>query len=136
MRLSRKSEYACLALIELSKRYPGNFVKIETISNTWSIPRKFLEQILVTMKNAGYLKSRKGAEGGYSLSRSPENITLAEIVRLIDGALAPVESASTFFYGASPIEQYPPLIKVFKDIRDFVSNKLENITFLDLINQK
>lgn len=135
MKLSRKCEYACLAMIELSAHDIADYTKIEAISNTWSIPRKFLEQILITLKNAGYLKSRKGAEGGYKLAKAANEISLAEIIRLIDGALAPVESVSTYFYDNTPAEKHPGLMVIMRDIRDYISDKLEQTTFADLVKK-
>ena len=132
MKLSKKSEYACLALIDLAKNYDQDPMKIMDISTRNNIPKKYLEQILLLLKGSGYAKSIRGAEGGYKLAKHPSQITLAEIIRLIDGALAPVESVSTHFYDHTPIEQSEKLIGVFKDIRDYTSNKLENITFEDL----
>ncbi len=136
MKLSRKCEYACLAMIELAGHDDEKYIKIEAISTNWSIPRKFLEQILITLKNAGYLKSRKGADGGYRLARNASEISLAEIIRLIDGALAPVESVSKYFYENTPVEKHSGLIHIMKDIRDYVSDKLEKTTFADLCIRK
>ncbi|MGD0710457.1 MAG: Rrf2 family transcriptional regulator, partial [Bacteroidales bacterium] len=67
MKLSKKSEYACLALIDLAEHYGEDFIKIMDISQRWSIPKKFLEQILISLKTSGYVKSKKGSEGGYKL---------------------------------------------------------------------
>jgi len=133
MKLSKKSEYACLALIDLSENYSNDYIKIIDIANNWSIPKKFLEQILLILKTSGYVKSKKGSDGGYKLIKNPEQISLAEIIRLMDGALAPVESASKYFYENTPIEQHKKLINIFIDIRDYIADKLENITFGDLI---
>lgn len=133
MKLSRKSEYACLALIELAENFDKGVLKIDQIAKNKNIPKKYLEQILLLLKGAGFVKSRRGFEGGYLLGKKPEDINLAEIIRLIDGHLAPVESASKLFYGESPIEQTPKLLDVFKDIRDYTSNKLENTTLKDMI---
>ncbi|MHC1681939.1 MAG: Rrf2 family transcriptional regulator [Clostridiaceae bacterium] len=133
MKLSRKSEYACLSLIYLARNYNSKLVNATEISEENEIPKKYLEQILSQLKGAGYVKSVRGTTGGYKLSKAPENITLAEIIRLIDGALAPVESVSEHFYDASPIEKNENLVTVFKDIRDYISNKLENTTIKDLI---
>ena len=135
MKLSKKSEYACLALIDLSDNYDKGFVKIEAVSKRQKIPKKYLEQILLLLKRAGYLRSRKGAEGGYKLSKHPKQISVAEIVRVMDGALAPVESVSKYFYEHTPIERNKNLIYLFKDIRDYVSNKMEKTTFADLIKK-
>ena len=133
MKLTKKSEYACLALVHLSQQYGKDYVKIIDISERWAIPKKFLEQILITLKNSGYVKSKKGSEGGYKLTKPPRKITLAEIIRLLDGPLAPVESASKYFYENTPIEQHKKLLKIFVEIRNYVSEKLENITFADVI---
>jgi len=133
--LSTKSEYACLALVDLSKQYDKGLVKIEEIAKRQHIPKKYLEQILLLLKTSGYLKSKRGSEGGYRLSKHPAKISVAEIVRLMDGALAPVESVSKYFYEPTPISKNKQLIRIFKEIRDYISKKLENTTFADLIKK-
>ncbi|NMA49027.1 MAG: Rrf2 family transcriptional regulator [Tissierellia bacterium] len=133
MKLSKKSEYSCLALMYLSKHYNSKLVTILEISVENKIPKKYLEQILIQLKNAGYVKSIRGTSGGYKLAKQPSEISLAEILRLIDGPLAPVDSASKFFYESTPIEQNEQLLNIFKDIRNYISDKLENTTFADLI---
>lgn len=135
MKLSRKSEYACLALIDLSEHYDSGVVKILDISVRKTIPKKYLEQILLLLKGAGYVKSIKGAGGGYKLAKPPGKISLAEIIRLIDGPLAPVESVSHYFFEHTPIEQNEKLIHLFKEIRDYISTKLENTFFDELIKK-
>lgn len=133
MKLTVKSEYACLAMIDLAENFDKGYIKIIHISERKSIPRKFLENILLTLKTAGYCISKRGGDGGYMLSKSPDMISLAEIIRLMDGALAPVESVSIFFYRNTPIEKNEKLKLILKDIRDYIAYKLENITFADLI---
>lgn len=135
MKLTKKSEYACLALIDLTHHYDKDFIKIVDISKRWSIPKKFLEQILITLKTAGYVKSKKGSEGGYKLTKTPSKISLAEIIRLLDGPLAPVESASKYFYENTPVEQHKKLLSLFIDIRNYIAVKLENTTFADLVKK-
>ena len=136
MKLSSKSEYACLALIDLSERFNQGLCKISEVAKRKQIPKKFLEQILLILKQAGYVKSRKGAEGGYKLAKNPKDISVAEIVRLMDGALAPVDSVSQYFYEPTPIEKSKEMIILFKDIRDYVAKKLEKTTFADLLPRK
>lgn len=136
MKLSTKSEYACLALIDLAENHHQSLVKIEDISLRKKIPQKFLEQILLTLKRGGYLKSKRGSKGGYQLAKKPSEISLAEIVRLMDGALAPVESVSEYFYESTPIEQNKPLLAVFKEIRDYIAQKMEKTTFANLIKEQ
>jgi Rrf2 family transcriptional regulator, cysteine metabolism repressor len=134
MKLSTKSEYAFLALISCSTAYRlDRRVKIEEIVSEWNIPRKYLEHILTSLKHAGYIKTKRGAAGGLQLARDPSSITLAEIVRLMDGALAPILSVSTYFYEKTPLEQSKEFVVFFREIRDYLSNKLETTTIADLI---
>jgi Rrf2 family cysteine metabolism transcriptional repressor len=133
MRLSRKSEYALLALVDLACRYGKGRAKIIEISERNGIPKKYLEQIFLQLKGAGYVRSIRGASGGYELAKNSSEITLAEIIRLIDGPLASVGSASLYFFEHTPIERNEKLLSVFKEIRDIVANKLENTTLNQLI---
>jgi Rrf2 family protein len=97
------------------------------------IPPKFLEQILLALKGAKYLRSTKGQHGGYVLARPANQISLAEVIRLFDGALAPTESVSKYYYEPTPIEKDSALVNVFLDIRDYIANKLEQTTLADVI---
>lgn len=133
MRLSRKSEYALLALIDLAVHYKTEPVKILDVSNRNEIPKKYLEQIFLQLKGAGYVRSIRGSSGGYKLAKAPDQISLAEIIRLIDGPLASVGSASQYFFEHTPVERNEKLLKVFKDIRDFVAEKLESTTLDQLM---
>jgi Rrf2 family protein len=132
MKLTYRSEYALLALVYLSRHQAEGFVSVETIAKAQDIPRKFLEQILLALKRAKYLRSCKGQRGGYRLARPAGKITLAEIIRLFEGALAPTESVSQYYYESTPIEKERSLVRVFKEIRDYVSNKLESTTLDDV----
>ena len=133
MRLSTKSEYACLALIHLAAHYQTGLITSEEIATKKCIPKKFLDQILFTLKNAGYVKSKRGPLGGYRLAKDPSRITIAEILRLLDGPLAPVQSASTHYYEATPIERNQKMLKILVDIRNYAARLLEKTTFADLI---
>lgn len=132
MKLTSRTEYALLALIYLARNDSIAYVPVDTIAQHQGIPSKFLEQIVLTLKRAGYLKSVKGQNGGYRLAKPASQITLAEIIRLIDGALAPTESVSVNYYEPTPIEKEERLVLVFKDIRDYISNKLETTTIEDM----
>jgi Rrf2 family protein len=132
MKLTSRSEYALLALIYLSRQQDSMYISVETIAAAQGIPAKFLEQILLTLKRARYLSSSKGQRGGFKLARPAKSISLAEIIRLFDGALAPTESVSKYFYEPTPIEKEKALIMVFREIRDYMSEKLEKTTLQDL----
>ena len=133
MKLTTKSEYACLALLDLSEHYEKGMIKTEDIAKRRNIPKKYLEHILLLLNKAGYVRSKRGTDGGYSLSKNPKDVSVAEIIRLMDGPLAPVESVSKYFYHKTPIEQSRALVKVMKDIRDYTSRILEHTTFASLL---
>jgi len=133
MKLTTRSEYALLALVYLARHKDEGFISIDTIAKAQGIPPKFLEQLMLALKRAHFLRSTKGQHGGYTLSKEPGQIALAEVIRLFDGALAPTESVSENFYESTPIEKEKKLTKVFKDIRDYVSQKLEKTTIADVM---
>jgi Rrf2 family cysteine metabolism transcriptional repressor len=133
MKLTTKSEYACLAILELSEHYEKGVMKTEDIARRRNIPRKYLEHILLILNKAGYVRSKRGVDGGYGLSKDPKQISVAEIIRLMDGPLAPVESVSKYYYHKTPIEQSKALVRLMKDIRDYTSRALENMTFAELM---
>lgn len=132
MKLTSRSEYALLALVYLNRHKDVGYISVETVAQAQEIPPKFLEQILLALKRAKYLHSIKGQKGGYRLSQDASQISLAEIIRLFDGALAPTESVSLNFYEPTPIEKENGLVQVFTDIRNYTSNKLENTTIADV----
>jgi Rrf2 family protein len=133
MKLTTRSEYALLALVHLARSDTENYISVDTIARAQKIPPKFLEQLMLALKRAHFVHSAKGQHGGYALAKSPQEITLAEVIRLFDGALAPTESVSENFYETTPIEKEIGLVNVFKDIRDYVSNKLETTTIADVM---
>lgn len=133
MKLTARSEYALLALTYLARHQIEGFTSIDTIASAQGIPPKFLEQLMLALKRAHFLRSAKGQKGGYQLAKKPDQISLAEVIRLFDGALAPTESVSENFYESTPIEKEKKLTKVFKDIRDQVSQRLEKTTIADVI---
>ena len=110
-----------------------NFQSVDSIAQAQGIPPKFLEQILLALKRAHFLRSTKGQHGGYQMAKSPKQISLAEVIRLFDGALAPTESVSENFYESTPIEKEKSVVAVFKDIRDYVSEKLETTMLSDVL---
>lgn len=133
MRLTTRSEYSLLSLVYLARQKEDTYVKVEDICNKYNISKKYLEQLLTVLKQNRYLSARRGASGGYKLMKSPKEITVAEIIRLFDGALAPVESVSQYFFSHTPLEKEKKILTVMKDIRDYISEKLEKLTLADII---
>ena len=133
MKLTSRCEYAMLALVHLGRQKTGTLVSVDEIARAQNIPPKFLEQIMLALKRARYVRSSKGRRGGYQLAKSADKITLAEIVRLFDGALAPTESVSKHFSGPTPIEKENNLVDLFRRIRDCVAKILETTTLGDVL---
>jgi Rrf2 family protein len=133
MKLSRKSEYAILALISLAKFRDEKLLTIRELADLNQIPRKFLEQILIVLKRQNLVRSIRGPQGGYKLAKPAGEISLAEIIRLIDGPLAPVESVSVYFFEHTPIEKNAKVSAIFREIRDYISTKLERVYISDLV---
>jgi len=132
MRISKKGEYALRAMIILSLNYNRGSVQIHEISEKEKIPKKFLGQILLELKNAGLLQSKRGIDGGYSLFKPPKKITLAKVIRIIDGPLAPMGCVSKWAHISCPEEKYCGLQSVMLDVRNATAKILEGITFSDV----
>ena len=134
MKLSLRGEYALRALLVLGLNYGQAVVRIRTISLQQNVPKRFLEQILNDLKSAGIVQSRRGAAGGYRLARAPEEITLAEIVRHIEGALAPVSCVSERFYEkcSCPDESRCAIRSVMQEVRNAVVKIADRVTIAEL----
>lgn len=133
MKLTTKSEYSILALIHIARNEKRGFIKIEEICSKCDIPKKYLELLFGVLRQSGYIKTRRGTSGGYKLSKSASKISVAEIIRLMDGPLAPVESVSRYFYSETPLSREKKVIKVFREIRDYVARRLEKLTLANLV---
>lgn len=96
--MSKKCKYAIKALVQLAKHYEQGNILTADIARQEAIPKKFLEQILLELKHAGYVGSQKGYKGGYYLRKQPEDISVADIYRLFDGAIALVPCVAVQFY--------------------------------------
>jgi Rrf2 family protein len=132
MRLSTKGEYASRAMLELSLHYEDKPLHIRDISRAQDIPPRFLEQILLQLKRAGYLRSRKGPEGGYYLSRPPAEINVAEVIRAIEGPLAPIDCVSVSAHEVCIHEAHCGLRSLWKEVRDAIAEIMERTTFEEL----
>jgi Rrf2 family protein len=135
MKISKRGEYGIKALIHLaSEDDPREVVQIHEIAEREQIPVKFLEQILLTLKNAGLLRSRLGAGGGYYLARSAEEITLGQIVRILDGPLAPIRCVSQMAYErcVCPDEATCGLRLAMLEVRNAIAGILDHKTLAEV----
>jgi Rrf2 family protein len=134
--LSKKTKYAIKALVILGKNTDKPPMQISKIAEEERIPKKFLEQILLDMRNAGFLYSKKGAGGGYALNKDPKDIYLVSVMRITDGPLAMVPCASINFYHKCDechSETSCGIRNVFIDVRDATLKILSETSSADVI---
>ncbi|MCS7004399.1 MAG: Rrf2 family transcriptional regulator [Cytophagales bacterium] len=138
--ISKKTKYAIHALLYLAKKYEsGELSLISQISEKENIPKKFLETILLDLKNAGILGSKKGKGGGYYLLKKPSEVNLAEIIRLFDGAIALVSCATYKYY--EPCKECPDeavcgIRDVFIDVRNETVKQLKQSTLANILERE
>jgi Rrf2 family protein len=130
MKLSARTEYACLAMLQLAHDYDsGELVQIRRIADEQGIPARFLVQILLQLKGASLVASTRGASGGYRLARPPREISLAEVVDVIEGAERPKTSAGK----ATPL--VAALLKFCRELSDSQHDRLDDTSLADLVEQ-
>src|ERR1700689_3305138 len=134
MKISQKGLYALQAMMMLARHYHQGAIKIREVAYEENLPEKFLELILLELKNARMVESVRGAKGGYQLRRDPAEIRLSEIMRLIDGPLAPFADAEQLRVLIDRDLPHRALYQVFLDVRDAVARILENTPLADLIS--
>lgn len=124
MRLSKKSDYALRALFSLVEHYGEGPISIRELAEWNDVPKRFLEQIMLDLKNRGWVASIPGRVGGFILAKPPEAITMGEIVRHFDGILAPIGCVSTSQY--EPCSQEPKcrFRRVLLDIRNYTNQRM------------
>jgi Rrf2 family protein len=134
MKISQKGLYALQAMMMLARHHNQGSIKIREIAYEEDLPEKFLELILLELKNARMVESVRGAKGGYQLRRDPAEIRLSEIMRLIDGPLAPFADAEQLRVLIDRDLPHRALYQVFLDVRDAAAHILENTSLADLIS--
>ena len=142
MRLSKRGEYGLRAMITMAepaqKSDSPAMMQIKDISQREQISPKFLEQILLTLKNAGLLHSKMGVGGGYYLARPASEITLGQIFRVLDGPVAPIKCVSQMAYESCgcPDEETCGLRLVMGDVRNAIADILDNTSLADVIKRQ
>ena len=135
MKISHRGLYALKALLHLAEEHERGLVKILEIAEEESIPEKFLEGILVTLKNARVVASARGREGGYRLRRPPEEILVGEIVRIMDGPLAPFGDAVELAHRVRTEPRHAGLFALFLDVRNAAAAILDHTTLADVLRR-
>jgi Rrf2 family protein len=134
MRLSRRSEYGLRALTDLARTEPTVTVPLATLAKRNNLPPKFLEQIMATLKRGGIVRTTLGAHGGYALADDPTTVSVGRVIRLLDGALAPLPCVSLRYYApcSCPDEGTCALRDVMLDVRDATLAILDEETLAQL----
>jgi Rrf2 family protein len=134
MNLSKRSEYGLRALFDLAGRPPDRPVPLRTLAERNRLPVKFLEQIFVTLRNAGIVHSQTGPGGGYTLGRKAHSITLGEVIRVLDGRLAPVSCLSQIDYApcSCPDEPSCSLRQAMAPVRQAIVDVVDHTSLADV----
>jgi Rrf2 family protein len=129
--ISAKTEYACIAVVELAAHYAtGEPVRIRRIAEAHGIPSRFLVQILLQLKSAGLVNSTRGAAGGYQLARDPQQISLGEVMSVVDGRNEDISTSATV---QTPVSR--ALVSVWRDVARTQHELLDAITFAELLER-
>ncbi|HEY7590689.1 MAG TPA: Rrf2 family transcriptional regulator [Candidatus Limnocylindrales bacterium] len=135
MRLSRRSEYGLRALVDLVRHAEeARAIPLAALAKRNNLPAKFLEQIMARLKGAGIVRTTLGAHGGYTMAMDPAEVSIGRVIRLLDGALAPLPCVSLRYYGrcSCPDEATCPLRDVMLDVRDNILEILDVQTLAEL----
>ncbi len=132
MRISKRTDYALRALFTLLDHYRGAPIPIRELARRNDVPKRFLEQIMLDLKAQGWVDSVAGIRGGYVLARSPEKITMGEIVRHFDGVLAPIECVSVTGYKRCSQEPVCRFRRVFLDTRNYIAGVMDRATLAEV----
>lgn len=136
MKVSTRGEYGVRAMVALAKNYGEGPMSISAVARESSVPYAYLEQLIVPLRRAGLVESKRGAQGGYVLSRSPEAMRIGEIYRVMEGPVAPMECVSE-----DESEQTCPLIDncetrpVWLKVRDSIVDAIDSMTLADLVHK-
>jgi Rrf2 family protein len=137
MKVSTRGEYGVRAMVALAKSYGDGPMSISAVARESSVPYAYLEQLIVPLRRAGLVESKRGAQGGYVLSRPPDLMRVGEIYRVMEGPVAPMECVSE-----DESEQTCPLIDncetrpVWLKVRDSIVDAIDSMTLGDLINKE
>jgi Rrf2 family protein len=135
VRISSRGLYALEALLHLAEGHGRGLVKIHDIAKKEDIPEKFLEGILVTLKHARLVSSQRGREGGYRLRRPPSEILVGEVVRVIDGPLAPFADAVELAHRVETVPRHAGLFDLFLQVRNAAAAILDHTSLADVLGR-
>lgn len=135
MKISFKGDYALKIILDLSLNYGRGLTQIRDISKRQDIPEKYLEQIIMILKGANYIRTQRGAKGGIFLAKPPSKITLGEIIRLMEGPTSPITCVSTSAYTKCGFEKKCVFRDVWLDIKNKINDVVDQTTFEDMVEK-
>ena len=133
MKISTKGRYALRLMLDLAVNFTGDYITIKTIAKRQEISEKYLEQLITQLNKAGFVKSARGAQGGYMLAKTPEEYTIGEILRIMEGNLAPAPCI-----GDVPCLRASECVtlEIWQQLQDAINNVIDNITLADLVTRQ
>jgi len=135
MKISHRGLYALQALVHLADAYETGLIAAHTVAEKEGIPEKFLEGILLALKNARVVSSERGREGGYRLRKPPREILLGDVVRMIDGPLAPFGDVGELEHRVKTEARHPGLFDLFLEVRNAASAIMDRTSLADLVER-
>lgn len=135
MLISQKSQYALRATFELARQYDQGWVKIAQIAQAQAIPTRFLEVILNQLKQAGFIRSKRGSEGGYILTRSPDQLSVGDVLCFMEGPVGPVECLVGTTKSKCPLLGKCPFHSLWENVNRSLSKIYNDTTLQDLLDQ-
>ena len=133
MMVSTRGRYALRVMIDLAEHNNGKFIPLKDIAERQEISEKYLEQIIGRLSKAGLVQSARGAQGGYKLTKAPSECTVGEILRVLEGDLAPVACAASVHPALCPRLDDCVTTEVWRRIGEAINNVVDNITLADLL---
>jgi Rrf2 family protein len=134
--VSQKCQYALRAVFELSKHFGKGPVKIAEIAEEQAIPVRFLEVILSQLKQGGFVESRRGRDGGYLLSRSPDRLAVGDVIRFVEGPIGPVSCVAGNPTDTCPLHGGCVFLSMWERAREAVTEVYDRTTFEDLVDEE
>lgn len=133
MKISTKGRYALRLMLDLAINHTGSYIPLKTVAQRQEISDKYLEQIIHQLSKAGFVQSARGAQGGYRLARAPKDYTIGEILRTVEGSLAPVSCLDC----STPCDKIDSCITIslYKKIQDAIDGVVDNTTLEDMISE-
>ncbi|MGK0290789.1 MAG: Rrf2 family cysteine metabolism transcriptional repressor [bacterium] len=132
MKISYKCDYALKVILDLSNHYESNLIHIEEIATRQDIPQNYLEQILLILKKSGFVKSKKGPKGGYTLARAPKEIILGDVIRAIEGSIYPISCVDEQKPQTCDFVSRCGFFGVWKEVGSAISAIVDHLTFEDI----